>query len=143
MLRWAFIGIVMSLGLAAQATAQNLPSGVEQQLGIPPNSANPGGPYYGRFEYRERRGERTFADDRLARCQSRAHRRGLDGWEFRRFMRYCMDRWSTAASGWLVGSDWVIRSPAVSAGFLMAMVAAVERVRPLVTGGIAGSDAAT
>jgi hypothetical protein len=93
MFRWAFIAIAISFGLAAQAAAQSLPSDVEQKLGIPRNSANPGGPYYGRrFEYRERRGERTYAEDRLARCQWRAHQRGLDGWEFRRFVRYCMDR---------------------------------------------------
>ncbi len=44
MLRWAFIAIAINFGLAAQATAQNLPSDVEQKLGIPRNSANPGGP---------------------------------------------------------------------------------------------------
>jgi hypothetical protein len=96
MLRWAFIAIAISFGLAAQATAQDLPSAVERELGIPRNSANPGGPLYHRrhelLERLERRGERTYAGDRLDRCQWRAHRRGLDGWEFRRFVRYCMDR---------------------------------------------------
>jgi hypothetical protein len=99
MLRWAFIGIAMSLGLAAQAAAQNLPSDVEQKLGIPRNSANPG--YRGdgyerrRYEYREPRGQsggRTYAEDRLERCGQRANQRGLGGRDFQNYVVQCMDR---------------------------------------------------
>jgi hypothetical protein len=76
--------------------SQNLPSDVEQKLGIRPNSANrdrrgveyryngPGGPggAFGGPGYRDRRDQ----------CERRALQRGLDGREFRRFVRWCMDR---------------------------------------------------
>jgi hypothetical protein len=86
---------------AAIRLSQGLPSDVEQRLGIPPNSANRG--YRGRggipSDVEQQMRRRQFGDwgvfggdDRLARCQARAHRRGLDGREFRRFVRYCMDR---------------------------------------------------
>jgi hypothetical protein len=91
-LQWALIATVMGLGFAGPVSAQNLPSDVEQKLGIPPNSANPGSRNQ-RDIYRYERGDRSsYAEDRLARCQRRADRRGLDGREFRRFVRYCMDR---------------------------------------------------
>jgi hypothetical protein len=69
--------------------SQNLPSDVEQRRGIPPNSANrdrrggPGG-FAGEPRYRDR--------DRLGHCERRAHQRGLDGREFRRYVRWCLDR---------------------------------------------------
>jgi len=98
MLRWAFIGIAMSLGLAAPAAAQNLPSDVEQKLGIPRNSANPGyrgDGYERRYEYREPRGQyggRSYADDRGNRCGWLANQRGLQGREFQNYVIRCMER---------------------------------------------------
>jgi len=88
-LRYALIGIAITVGLAAQATGQNLPSDVEQRMGIRPNSANPERDRGDRYEGR---GRYSYDDDRLARCQSRAHRRGLAGGHFRRFVLDCMER---------------------------------------------------
>jgi hypothetical protein len=98
MLRWAFIGIAMSLGLAAQAAAQNLPSDVEQRLGIRPNSANQGnrGDGYERhYEYREPRGQyggQARSNERLEHCARRANQRGLGGRDFQNYVVQCMDR---------------------------------------------------
>jgi hypothetical protein len=98
MLRWAFIAIAMSLGLAAQAAAQNLPSDVEQKLGIPRNSANQGyrgDGYERRYEYREPRGQysgQARSDERLEYCGRRANQRGLGGRDFQNYVVQCMER---------------------------------------------------
>ena len=91
---------------AGTILTQNLTSDEEQKLGIPRNSANPDyrrGRGIPSEDYRRGRGGaweveqgmgRRYGgyESRLAICQERAHRRGLDGREFRRFVRYCLDR---------------------------------------------------
>jgi hypothetical protein len=70
--------------------SQNLPSDLEQILGIRPNSANTDGrgvrsglgDSFGGPAYRDRRDH----------CGRRALQRGLDGREFRRYVRWCLDR---------------------------------------------------
>ena len=83
--------------------AQGIPSDVEQRRGIRPNSANRdnrgGVPSdweqhgYGRRNVPsnvEQHGYRY--GDRRSYCEQRGLRHGLDGREFRRFVRDCMDR---------------------------------------------------
>jgi hypothetical protein len=86
--------------------SQGLPSDVEQRMGIRPNSANRdrrGGvpsdwEQHGRrggvpsdWEQHGYRAGPRFSDRRHY-CEQRALRRGLDGREFQRFVRYCVDR---------------------------------------------------
>jgi hypothetical protein len=83
--------------------AQGVPSDVEQRRGIRPNSANrddrSGVPSdWEQHGYRrgnvpsnvEQHGYRS--GDRRSYCEQRGLRRGLDGREFRRYVRDCMDR---------------------------------------------------
>jgi hypothetical protein len=88
---------------AATRLSQNLPSELEQRLGIRPNSANP---EYRRgrgvpSDFEQRRGYRRgygdgygggYRGEGAERCEGLAYRRGLVGREFRRFVRYCMER---------------------------------------------------
>jgi hypothetical protein len=86
---------------AAMRLSQNLPSNVEQQLGIRPNSANPGhdrggGRRGGRYEVEQRRGYggRGYrgVSPEVDRCEGIAAQRGLVGRDFSRFVRYCLER---------------------------------------------------
>jgi hypothetical protein len=87
--------------------SQNLPSDIEQRMGIRPNSANRDrrGGVPSDWEQRgyrrggvpsnwEQHGYRAGPrfSDRRHYCEQRALRRGLDGWEFRRYVRYCVER---------------------------------------------------
>jgi hypothetical protein len=89
---------------AATRLSQNLPSEVEQRQGIRPNSANPerrGGGRGGGYEGERRRGygggyeverRRGYGGPDVDRCEGIAYQRGLVGRDFRRFVRYCMER---------------------------------------------------
>jgi hypothetical protein len=71
---------------------RGLPSDVEQKLGIRrnvPSDHEQRRRHYGRSD-RGWAGPPVYFDDRRAQCERRAHRRGLYGYEFARYVRWCV-----------------------------------------------------